>query len=75
MAISVQILEAYIAAVQRLNLKPKKILIGYRAYAQLMQDRYFFEEVIGSAMEPSDRTYKKIRIKITQDDYQFEIKK
>jgi len=56
------------------NQKLEKILIGYRAYGELMKDRKFFEEVVGSAMEPSKRKYKKIKIRITQDDYQLEVK-
>ncbi|TCB50982.1 hypothetical protein E0H80_06340 [Acinetobacter sp. ANC 4779] len=54
--------------------KPEKILIGYKAYAELMDDRKFFDEVAGSAMDPSKRKYKNIKIKVTQDDYQLEIK-
>ncbi|MFP6842107.1 MAG: hypothetical protein VB979_07915 [Acinetobacter sp.] len=56
------------------NKKPEKILIGYKVYAELMKDRCFFEEVVGSAMDPNKRTYKKIKIKITQDDSQLEVK-
>ncbi|MBE9402559.1 hypothetical protein IQR32_14870 [Acinetobacter albensis] len=56
------------------NKKPEKILIGYKVYAELMNDRSFFEEVVGSAMDPNKRTYKKIKIKITQDDSQLEVK-
>lgn len=74
MAISINILDQYIEKVKSLHLKPKKILIGYRAYAELMNNRIFFDEVIGSAMEPNQRTYRQIRIKITQDDHQLEIK-
>lgn len=36
-----------------------------------MKDRTFFEKVIGSAMEPSKREYKNIKIKVTQDDNQL----
>ena len=56
------------------NKKPEKILLGYKAYGELMNDRKFFKEVAGSAIDPSKRTYKKVKIKVTQDDYQFEIK-
>ena len=45
-----------------------KILIGYKARGELMKDRIFFEEVVGSAMEPSKRKYKNIKIRVTQDD-------
>ena len=46
----------------------RKILIGYKARGELMKDRIFFEEVVGSAMEPSKRKYKNIKIRVTQDD-------
>ena len=54
--------------------KPVKILLGYKAYGELMNDRSFFEEVVGSAMDPNKRKYKNIKIKVTQDEYQFEVK-
>ena len=54
--------------------KPEKILLGYKAYAELMDDRKFFEIVAGSAMDPNKRKYKNIKIKVTQDEYQFEVK-
>lgn len=54
--------------------KPEKILLGYKAYSELMDNRGFFEEVAGSAMDPNKRKYKNIKIKVTQDEYQFEVK-
>lgn len=54
--------------------KPEKILLGYKAYGELMNDRSFFEEVAGSAMDPNKRKYKNIKIKVTQDEYQLEVK-
>ena len=54
--------------------KPEKILLGYKAYGELMNDRSFFEEVAGSAMDPNKRKYKNIKIKVTQDEYQFNVK-
>jgi flagellar motor switch protein FliG len=65
-----QILEEFIST----NKKPEKILIGYKAYAELMNDRTFMDEVAGSAMNPNKRKYKKIKIKVTQDEYQLEVK-
>jgi hypothetical protein len=32
---------------------PKIILIGYKSYSELMKDRKFFEDVVGSSMKPS----------------------
>jgi len=49
-------------------------LLGYKAYGELMNDRNFFEEVAGSAIDPNKRKYKNIKIKVTQDEYQFEVK-
>lgn len=54
--------------------KPEKILIGYKAYGELMNDRHFLSEVASSAMDPNKRKYKKIKIKVTQDEYQLEVK-
>jgi len=54
--------------------KPEKILLSYKAYAELMDDRKFFDEVAGSAMDPSKRKYKNIKIKVTQDEYQIDVK-
>ena len=53
---------------------PKIILIGYKSYSDLMNDRKFFEDVVGSSMKPSKRTYKNIKIKVTQDDNQLEVR-
>ncbi|WP_227539756.1 hypothetical protein [Acinetobacter sp. MB5] len=53
--------------------KPEKILIGYKMYAELMNDRQFMQEVVGSAMNPNKRKYKNIKIKVTQDANQLEI--
>lgn len=72
--INVKKLDKLIGDMVSKNQEPEKILIGYRAYSELMKDRKFFEEVVGSAMEPSKRKYKKIKIRVTQDDYQLEVK-
>lgn len=72
--INVKKLDNLISDLVSKNQTPEKILIGYRAYGELMKDRKFFEEVVGSAMEPSKRKYKKIKIRITQDDNQLEVK-
>ena len=56
------------------NKKPEKILIGYKAYSELMNDRKFLHEVASSAMDPNKRKYQKIKIKVTQDEYQLEVK-
>lgn len=74
MSISVDKLESLINDAKEKSSQPVKILIGYKAYADLMQDRSFFDEVAGSAMDPMKRTYKKIKIKVTQDQYQLELK-
>ncbi|WP_173910337.1 hypothetical protein [Acinetobacter sp. Marseille-Q1618] len=54
--------------------KPEKILLGFKAYSELMNHPKFADEIVCSAINPNKRTYKKIKIKVTQDDYQFEVK-
>ena len=71
--ISVKKLDKLIGDAVSKNETPEKILIGYKAYGDLMGDRKFFEVVAGSAMDPSKRKYKNIKIKITQDDYQLDV--
>ena len=39
-----------------------------------MNDRKFLHEVASSAMDPNKRKYQKIKIKVTQDEYQLEVK-
>ena len=55
--------------------KPEKILLGYKAYGELMNDRSFFEEVAGSAMDPNKRKYKNILCtrQISQNPYPIRI--
>lgn len=54
--------------------KVEKILLGYKAYVCLMGDTSFHDEVMNSAINPNKRKYKKHKIKVTQDEYQFELK-
>ena len=72
--INVKNLDNMLARIKEENQSPEKILIGYKAYGELMNDRAFFEEVAGSAIDPNERRYKKIKIKVTQDEYQIEVK-
>ncbi|MCH7313308.1 hypothetical protein [Acinetobacter sp. ANC 3882] len=53
--------------------RPQKILIGYKAYYDLMGNPDFAIEVTDSALNPNKRKYKKIKIKVTKDDYQLEL--
>jgi hypothetical protein len=53
--------------------KPSKILIGYKIYAELMNDAKFKSEILESALDPNKRKYRKLKIKITQDEYQLKI--
>ncbi|WP_343594705.1 hypothetical protein [Acinetobacter sp.] len=52
---------------------PQKIYIGYRAYAHLMRDQKFAQEVIDSSLNPEKRRYQQIKIKVTQNDEQLEL--
>lgn len=65
-----QLIESYI---QEHKESPQKILIGYKAYYDLMGNTSFAEEVTNSALDPNKRKYQKIKIKITKDDYQLEL--
>lgn len=53
--------------------KPNKLLIGYKVYSELMNDTKFSSEVLHSALDANKRKYKKLKIKITQDEYQLNI--
>lgn len=53
--------------------QPTRILLGYKAYAILMQDKNFANEVTDSALDPNKRKYKKLKIKVTKDDHQLEL--
>ncbi|SPJ20718.1 hypothetical protein PFCIP103579_1862 [Prolinoborus fasciculus] len=55
--------------------KPEKILLGYKVYGELMNDRSFFEEVAGSAMDPNKRKYKNILCtrQISQNPYPIRV--
>lgn len=74
MSINFNNLENLLNKLQLQGEKPEKILIGYKAYGVLMGDRKFANEVAGSAMDPNKRKFKNIKIKVTQDEYQLEIK-
>ena len=65
-----QLIESYI---QEHKESPQEILIGYKAYYDLMGNTSFAEEVTNSALDPNKRKYQKIKIKITKDDYQLEL--
>jgi hypothetical protein len=58
---------------KRTDCPPTRIRIGYRAYAKLMQNPKFADEVINSALDPNKRKYKKMKIKVTKDDDQLEL--
>lgn len=48
-----------------------KLLIGYKRFAELMNDSKFSEEVNHSALSSTKRKYKKLKIKVTTDEYQL----
>jgi hypothetical protein len=58
---------------KRTDCPPTRIRIGYRAYAKLMQNLKFADEVSNSALDPNKRKYKKLKIKVTKDDDQLEL--
>lgn len=58
---------------KRTDCPPTRIRIGYRAYAKLMQNPKFADEVTNSALDPNKRKYKNMKIKVTKDDDQLEL--
>lgn len=65
-----QLIEAY---VQNNGNPPRKLVIGYKTYYNLMKNVDFSNEVVSSAMDPNKRKFQKIKIKVTKDDYQLEL--
>ncbi|WP_019384815.1 hypothetical protein [Acinetobacter venetianus] len=53
--------------------KPQRILIGYKAYYKLMCNFDFANEVTESSLDANKRKFKKIKIKITKDDFQLDL--
>ncbi|EPR80608.1 hypothetical protein L292_1505 [Acinetobacter junii CIP 107470 = MTCC 11364] len=47
--------------------------MGYKAYYELMRNSQFSTEVTDSALDPNKRKFKKIKIKITKDDFQLDL--
>ncbi|WP_109439978.1 hypothetical protein [Acinetobacter haemolyticus] len=65
-----QIIDAHI---EKHNQKPARIILGYKSYSTLMNDKTFANEVTDSALNPHKRKYRKIKIKVTKDDHQLEL--
>ena len=70
---SVQDLDQLIETDRKEGNKPSKILIGYKLFHNLMNDRKFNDEVANSALDASKRKYKKLKIKITTDEYSIQL--
>lgn len=72
--ISLKYLNSLISDAQTKGNKIEKILLGYKAYYVFMSNSEFNKEVTNSALSPCKRKYKGHKIKVTQDDYQVELK-
>lgn len=48
-----------------------KLLIGYKLFAELMNDSKFSDEVNHSGLSSNKRRYKNLKIKVTTDEYQL----
>ena len=60
-----------------LSKKIKKLTRSYSALRRIiffMSDSEFHKEVTNSALSPSKRKYKNYKIKVTQDEYQIDLK-
>jgi hypothetical protein len=53
------------------NKKIEKLLIGRELYRELMANHEFAEEVINSALDPEERGYRGVKIKITNNEYEL----
>jgi hypothetical protein len=51
--------------------KISKLLIGHGFYNKLMANPRFAEEVISSALDPDERSYRGVRIKVTHNEYEL----
>lgn len=49
-----------------------KILIGYKLFGELMNEATFHDEIVNSALSPTKRKYKKMKVKITTQEYQLD---
>ena len=72
--ISLNYLNELIRNAEKKDKKIDKILLGYKAYYFFMSDSEFHKEVTNSAISPSKRKYKNYKIKVTQDEYQIDLK-
>lgn len=72
--ISLDYLNELICNAEKKGKQIDKILLGYKAYYFFMSNSEFHKEVTSSALSPSKRKYKDHKIKVTQDDYQIDLK-
>ena len=66
---SVSDLDQIIQNILKENKKISKILMGYKLFHELMNDPKFHAEVNNSALSATKRKYKRLKIKITTDEY------
>ncbi len=68
---SVSDLDQIIENTLKENKKISKVLMGYKLFHELMNDPKFHAEVTNSALSATKRKYKRLKIKITTDEYQL----
>jgi hypothetical protein len=68
---SVKELDQLIENHQQEKKNSSKLLIGYKLFHDLMNDTKFHTEVTDSALSPTKRKYKNLKIKVTTDKYQL----
>ena len=66
---SVSDLDQIIENALKENKKISKILMGYKLFHELMNDPKFHAEVNNSALSATKRKYKRLKIKITTEEY------
>lgn len=71
-SLSVNDLELLIQKNKSEGEKFTQILIGYKLFAEFMNVKSFHDEVVNSALSPTKRKYKNMKVKITTEEYQLD---
>ncbi len=68
---NIEFLDQTIDKYAKKNKEISKILIGHELYHDFMANHDFAEEVINSAIDPEERRYRGVKIKITNNEYEL----
>ena len=68
---NIEFLDQTIDKYEKKNKEISKILIGHELYHDFMANHEFAEEVINSSIDPEERRYRGVKIKITNNEYEL----